>query len=93
MVTKVSKEQSSIREWNKLKTEIQKQYNLGVGMLRPQDHNYLQRNMEDIQSMSTRAQKYWVCKCEVSRAYVEESERNMLTGMRNIMNNWATIPD
>ena len=93
VVTKVSKEQSSIRERNKLKTEIQKQYELGVGTLRPQDHNYLQRNMEDIQSMSTRAQKYWVRKCEVSRAYVEESERNMITGMRNIMNNWATIPD
>ena len=76
-----------------MENEIRKQFELGCCGLRPQDHRMLECTMESIIRMNLKAQKYWIRKCTVSREYTEKSERNVLVGMRNIMNAWATIPD
>ena len=90
---KFAKEEASINERNNLEKDIRKQYELGCGTLRPNDHHLLESNIEDILAKNTKAQKYWIRKRSVSRKYNDASEKNMLRGMRNIMNNWAMMPD
>ena len=93
IVTKATKEKASISERNKLANEIRKQFELGCGTLRPKDHHYLEDSVDNILKKNTKSQKYWIRKCTVSREYTENSEKNMLQGMRNIMTAWATVPD
>ena len=93
VVTNATKEKASISERKKLEKDIRNQYELGCGTLRPNDHYLLASNVEDILAKKTKAQKYWIRKCSVSRKYTDESEKNMLRGMRSIMNNWAMMPD
>ena len=93
VVTNATKEKASISERKKLEKDIRNQYELGCGTLRPNDHYLLASNVEDILAKNTKAQKYWIRKCSVSRKYTDESEKNMLRGMRSIMNNWAMMPD
>ena len=98
-ITKATKEKASASERNKLECGIRKQFELGIGTLRPSDHHYLNEGIENALRKNIRAQKYWVRKCQVSREYTENTEnienieKNMLVGMRNIMRSWATQPD
>ena len=92
-MTKETKKKASISERNKIEKEVSKQFELGCGTMRPKDYYLLECMIESVLKKTILSQKYWVRKCKVSREYTGESERNMLTGMCNIMNAWAKIPD
>ena len=93
VITKATKEKASITERNKLACEIRKQFEVGKNTLRPNDHYLLDEGIERILQRTIKSQKYWLRRCNVSREYTRKSEKNMLEGMRNIMNAWAIVPD
>ena len=82
-----------LSERKKLEKEVRKQFTLGVSTLRPRDHVMFEQGLREVLKKDTKAQKYWIRKCEASRAYTETTEANMLVGIRNIFRRWAIQPD
>ena len=93
IVASSSKNKASLSERNKIANDVRRQFHLGVGTLRPRDHQLLEQGIRNVLSKDVKSQKYWIRKCEVSRAYTESTESNMLVGMRNIFRRWAMAPD
>ena len=93
VIAKSTREKASASERNKIACDIRKQFELGIGTLRPNDHHCLANGIDKVLKRNIRSQKYWVRKCIVSREYTENSEKNMLIGMRSIMRTWALAPD
>ena len=93
VIATATQKKASISERRKIEKEVRKQFEQGCGTLRPKDHHLLECTVDSVLKKHIKSQKYWIRNCTVSRSYTEESERNMLTGMRNIMTAWATVPD
>ena len=93
VVTKVTQEKASMSERNKMAKEVRKQFEMGCSTLRPKDHYLLECTLDSVLQKTVKSQRYWVRKCIVSREYTDGSEKNMLEGMRSIMNAWAIVPD
>ena len=93
VVSASAKNKASMSERNKLANDVRKQFELGICTLRPVDHHLLDQGIQNILLKDIKSQKYWIRKCEVSRAYTKTTEENMLLGMRNIFRRWAMAPD
>ena len=75
-----------------LKKEIKLQFRLGPDGVRAEHREFFQRSLSTIYGYSIKNQQYWARTLKASRILYAEDEKNMFTGMRSIMKNWARIP-
>ena len=83
----------SRREKRALKKEIKAQYALGKDGVRANEKDLLDVSMNKVLKYTVSGQQYWLKTVKASRTYTTEQNKNMFTGMRNILRRWAFVPD
>jgi len=83
---------TSKRERGALRKEIRQQFQLGPDGVRANDKELLERPKSTMLNYSFENQKYWVRTLKNSRTFVDDFKSSMFTGMRGIMQRWASVP-
>ena len=83
----------SKREKKALHDEIRNQFLLGTKGVRTVGKDLFLKGQTNVLNASILEQKYWVRTLKISRAYVEEAEKNIFIGMRHLLRTWTRPPD
>lgn len=83
----------SKRERKALRKDIEYQYALGHITVRANERDLLEIPKKTVLKYTTRKQQYWLKTAKASREYREEKDANMFIGMRDLLRDWAFVPD